>query len=110
AGAQAQQAPQAKKTEQSAPAKTVAGFILPSDANVRIAPDVRTFVVMAALNAAGFDFETGGQPLSPARAELRKDLAGLDPTVRGKLAAFYQSHRRPGVDETSDSARYSALS
>ena len=65
---------------------------------------------MAALNAAGFDFETGGQPLSPARAELRKDLAGLDPKVREKLAAFYQSHRRQGVDETSDAARYAALS
>jgi len=110
AGAQAQQAPQAKKTEQSAPAKTVAGFILPSDANVRIAPDVRTFVVMAALNAAGFDFETGGQPLSLARAELRKDLAGLDPTLKEKLASFYRAHRRPGVDETSDAARYAALS
>jgi len=97
------------RTGQSPP-QSGAGFIVPSEANVRIAPDVRTFVVMAALNAAGFDFETAGQPLSPARAELRKDLARLDPTVRGNLAAFYQSHRRPGVDETSDAARYAALS
>jgi tetratricopeptide (TPR) repeat protein len=110
ASAQAQQAPQTKKTEQAPPAQTGAGFIAPSEANVRIAPDARTFVVMAALNVAGFDYETGGQPLSPARRELRKDLAGLDPNVKAKLAAFYQAHRRLGVDETGDAARYAALS
>jgi tetratricopeptide (TPR) repeat protein len=65
---------------------------------------------MAALNMAGFDFETGGQPLSPARAELRKDLAGLDPRLKEKLASFYQANRRKGVDETGDAARYAALS
>ena len=110
ASALAQQAPQANKTEQAAPAQTGAGFIAPSEANVRIAPDVRTFVVMAALNVAGFDYETGGQPLSAARAELRKDLAGLDPRVKEKLAAFYQAHRRQSGDETGDAARYAALS
>ena len=107
--AHAQQASQTR-TGQAPPPQSGAGFIVPSEVNVRIAPDVRTFVVMAALNAAGFDFETGGQPLSPARAELRKDLARLDPKVREKLAAFYQSHRRQGVDETSEAARYAALS
>ena len=65
---------------------------------------------MAALNMAGFDYETGGQPLSPARAELRKDFARLDPQVKEKLAAFYGAHKRQGLDETSDAARYEALS
>ena len=92
------------------PSRTSAGFIVPSEANVRIAPDVRTFVVMAALNMAGFDYETGGQPLSPARAELRKDLARLDPQVKAKLAAYYQRHRLAGMEETADAARYAALS
>ncbi|HJZ66758.1 MAG TPA: tetratricopeptide repeat protein, partial [Blastocatellia bacterium] len=87
-----------------------AGFVTPSEANVWIAPDVRTFVVMAAVNAAGFDYETGGQPLSPARAELRKDLSKLDPAVREKLAAFYKAHRRQAVDEAADAVRYAALS
>src|SRR5512144_1884648 len=81
ASVQAQRAPE-PKNEQADRARTEAGFILPSEANVRIAPDVRTFVIMAALNVAGFDYETGGQPLSPARAEIRKDLAKLDPIVR----------------------------
>lgn len=67
-------------------------------------------MVMAALNMAGFDYETGGQPLSPARAELRKDLAKLDPQLKQKLAAFYQAHRRQGVDEAADASRYAMLS
>lgn len=103
-------APLKHQTQPVQPVKTSAGFIAPSEANVRIAPDLRTFVVMAALNMAGFDYETGGQPLSHARAELRKDLAGLDPKVKEKLAAFYQAHRRQGMDETADAARYAALS
>ena len=110
ASVQAQQSPGAKANTQVAPAQTGAGFIVPADANVRIAPDIRTFVVMAALNMAGFDYETGGQALSPGRAELRKDLAKLDPQVKQKLAAFYAAHRREGVDETADAARYAALS
>jgi hypothetical protein len=84
--------------------------ILPSEFNVRIDSDVRTFVVMAAINAAGFDYETGGQPLTPARAELRRDLAKLDPALKARLAAFYKSHRRQQIDEGTDALRYAALS
>jgi tetratricopeptide (TPR) repeat protein len=102
--------PETKSSAQAKPAQARSGFITPSEVNVRIESDVRTFVVMAALNIAGFDYETGGQPLSPARAELRKDLAGLDPQVREKLAAFYKTHRREGVDQAADAARYAALS
>jgi tetratricopeptide (TPR) repeat protein len=110
ASSQAQQsAPDTAKKVQ-APAQARAGFITPSEVNVKIDPDVRTFIVMAALNAAGFDYETGGQALSPARVELRKDLAKLDPQVREKLAAFYKAHRRAGIDEAADAARYAALS
>lgn len=110
ASALAQQStPVPQKTVQPRP-QARAGFITPSEVNVRIDPDVRTFVVMAALNAAGFDYETGGQALSPARAELRKDLARLDPQVKEKLAAYYKAHRRAGVDEAADAARYAALS
>ncbi|MFY9607568.1 MAG: hypothetical protein WAU45_03000 [Blastocatellia bacterium] len=99
-----------QQDKSAAQAQSASGFITPGDVNVRIEPDVRTFVVMAALNAAGFDNEAGGQSLSPARAELRKDLAKLDPQIKDKLAAFYKSHRRPGVEEPADAARYAALS
>ncbi|HWN98115.1 MAG TPA: hypothetical protein VNS63_02490, partial [Blastocatellia bacterium] len=110
ASAQQAQPQQAGKTTVAAPAQIPPGFIRPADVNVRIDPDVRLFVVMAFLNVAGFDYEPGGQPLSAARAELRKDLAKLDPQVKDKLAAFYKAHRRPGVDESADAARYAALS
>lgn len=106
----AQQAkPQPKKPEQSA-AVEEAGFIPPSDVNVRIESDVRTLVVMAAINVAGFDYEPQGQPLSPARAELRKDLANLNSQIKQELAEFYKAHRRPDVDEAVDAQRYAALS
>ncbi|MFL6275255.1 MAG: tetratricopeptide repeat protein [Blastocatellia bacterium] len=87
-----------------------AGFILPADVNVRIESDPRTLIVMAAINVAGFDAETGGLPLSPLRAELRKDLGNIDPQLRARLSAFYKAHRRPGVDEMTDATRYAALS
>ena len=86
------------------------GFIVPSDVNVRIESDVRTLVTMAAINMAGFDTETGGEPLSPVRAELRKDLAKISSALKEKLTTFYRAHRRAGVDEVTDAARYAALS
>lgn len=90
--------------------RQVEGFIAPSEVNVRIGADSRALVVMAAVNLAGFNYETGGQPLSPARAELRKDLAGIDPALKARLTEYYNSHRRQGVDEVSDALRYEALS
>src|SRR4030095_13455246 len=102
--------PETKPTAQAHPAPERARFIIPSEVNVRIEPDVRTFVVLAALNVAGFDYETGGPPLAPPRSEPRKDLAKLDPQVKEKLAAFYKEHRRQGMDEGADAARYAALS
>jgi tetratricopeptide (TPR) repeat protein len=90
---------------------TEGNFIVPGDINVHIESDVRMFVVMAAINVAGFDYEPGRQPLTPVRVELRKDLAEkVDPHTKAKLAAYYQSHRRAGVDEGVDATRYAALS
>jgi tetratricopeptide (TPR) repeat protein len=65
---------------------------------------------MAAINLAGFDSEPGGQMLSPSRAELRRDLEKVSPDLKSKLASFYESHRRPKVDEAVDATRYAALS
>ncbi|HKP11954.1 MAG TPA: hypothetical protein VJZ91_07570, partial [Blastocatellia bacterium] len=102
----AQEKPRALPSNQTQPG----GFVVPADVNVRIESDARTLVTMAAVNVAGFDAETGGQPLSPLRAELRKDMANISPPLREKLAAYYRAHRRAGVDETTDAARYAALS
>jgi tetratricopeptide (TPR) repeat protein len=103
---------QQEKPAAAAPSKQQAqsGFIAPSDVNVRIEPDVRMFIMMAMINVAGFDYETSGQEISPARAEIRKDLSGISPQLKEKLSAFYKAHRRAGVDEATDAARYAALS
>jgi tetratricopeptide (TPR) repeat protein len=93
------------------PGQSDGKFIVPGDVNVRIESDVRMFVVMAAVNVAGFDYEPGKQALTPARAVLRKDLAGrVDPQLKAKLSAYYKSHRRAGIDEGVDASRYAALS
>ncbi len=97
-----------KQTAQ--PASQESGFIAPADVNVRIEPDERMLVVMAALNVAGFDTEPTGETLSPARVALRKDMEKLSPEVRAELVAFYKAHRRAGVDEASDAMRYAMLS
>lgn len=102
--------PQAQQPPAPRPAQPDVGYINPTDINVFIEADVRTLIVMAAINIAGFDDETGGQPLSPLRAELRRDLAMLDPAIKKKLADYYKANRRAGVDEASDAARYAALS
>jgi hypothetical protein len=113
---QAQQ-PQTGKAPQSQPQSPPAQrqfegrFIVPGDINVRIESDVRMFVVMAAVNIAGFDYEPFGQAMTPARVELRKDLADkVSPAMKEKLAAYYKAHRRAGIDEAVDASRYAALS
>ena len=91
--------------------QTTSGFITPGDVNVSIGSDIRMFVVMAALNIAGFDYEPGSQPLTTARTEIRKDLATrVDPQLKAKLSEFYKANRRPGVEEGVDATRYAALS
>ena len=100
----------ASQANKAPAARPDVGFLAPSEVNFRIGYDIRTFTVMAAINLAGFDSELGGQPLSPARVELRRDLEKVNPALRSKLASFYVSHRRPNVDEAIDAARYAALS
>lgn len=87
-----------------------AGFVTPQEVNVRIEADPRLIITMAAVNMAGFNYEPGGLPLGQARAELRRDLADLDPSIKKKLADFYNANRRAGVEEAADALRYAALS
>src|SRR5262245_32417345 len=101
--------PDQAKTAQARNPENAPGFVSPAEFNVYIEPDVRTLIVMAAVNMAGFDYAASGS-LTGARAEIRKELAGMDPELKRKLAAFYQSKRRPGVDESADALRYEALS
>jgi hypothetical protein len=63
--------------------------------------------MMAALEAAGFD--PGAEP-SAFRAQVRKDLAGLDPDLRGRLRTFYERNKLPAPATAADqAARYVSL-
>ena len=63
-----------------------------SEYGVDFQADQRLIVVMAALDAAGFDPQPGREP-SGFRAKLRKDLAALDPDLRTRLKSFYERAR-----------------
>ena len=60
--------------------------------NIDFRADLRLFTVMAALNAAGFDYEQPNQEMSPVRQAVRLALKDLEPSLSSRLAAFYQSH------------------
>jgi tetratricopeptide (TPR) repeat protein len=77
---------------------------------VQLQPDARLIVVMAALDAAGFDPIAAGKEPSAFRQLLRKDQSGLDADLRARLSAFYQRNKLPAPATVADqSARYISL-
>jgi hypothetical protein len=81
-----------------------------SEYGVDFRADPRLIVVMAALEAAGFNpLPAGGAP-STFRAKLRKDLANLDPDLRQRLQTFYDRNKLPAPATAADqAARYVSL-
>jgi len=69
--------------------------------------DITLFTVMAAVNAAGFDFELPDKKMSPVRQAVRADLDGLSEGLKRKLKEFYLSHHTSD-DPTAQSA-YTSL-
>lgn len=77
---------------------------------VRIEPDQRLIVMMAALEAAGFDPTPAGKQLSPFRAIVRKDNAALDPALRERMKSFFEKNKLPAPATAADqAARYVSL-
>ena len=76
--------------------------------NIAFKNDPRVFAVMAALNAAGFDYERSGKTLSPERKAVRRQMEGVDPELILRLKTYYQTHRRYR-DEGRESADYISL-
>lgn len=60
-------------------------------ANVDFKTDIRVFVVMAALNAAGYDFETEGKEVSGVRAAVREKISQLPASTFTELRLQYQT-------------------
>src|SRR5690349_14339627 len=84
-------------TSQSRP--TDAGQVQPAmdltEYGVRIEPDQRLIVMMAALDAAGFDPTPPGKQISVFRAIVRKDNAALDPALRERMRSFFEKSKLP---------------
>lgn len=64
-----------------------------TDYGVRIEPEPRLLVMMAALDAAGWDPTPEGSEPSVFRREVRKDLAALDPALRQRLRDFFERYK-----------------
>lgn len=71
---------------------------------MKIQPDARLIVMMAALDAAGFDPLPQGQKPSPFRAQLRREQADLDADLRDRLRRFYEGHRLHQENSTPPTA------
>jgi hypothetical protein len=81
-----------------------------ADFGVSVKPDARLIVVMAALDAAGFDPTPPGKTPSAFRALVRKDQANLDPTLRDRMKAFVERSKLPAPATAADqAARYVSL-
>lgn len=81
------------------------------DYGIEIAPDSRLVVMMAALDAAGWDPTPEGERPSVFRELLRKDQAALDPGLRQRIRDFYQRNALKGASVTpaEQAARYVSL-
>jgi hypothetical protein len=81
-----------------------------SEYGVDFQADPRLIVVMAALEAAGFDPVPSGRTPSAFRAKLRKDLTNLDSDLRQRLQVFYERNKLPAPATPADqAARYVSL-
>jgi hypothetical protein len=81
-----------------------------SEYGVDFHADSRLIIVMAALEAAGFDPTSAGRVPSVFRIQVRKDLSGLDLELRGRLKAFYERNKlaAPAIP-AEQAARYVSL-
>ncbi|MGH9941558.1 MAG: hypothetical protein ACRD9R_04255 [Pyrinomonadaceae bacterium] len=82
-----------------------------SDYGVRIAPDQRLIVMMAALEAAGLELNPAGRATTVFRAQVRKDFAALDADLQGRLRRFYELNKLkdPAATPAAQAARYVSL-
>src|SRR5882762_4273905 len=81
-----------------------------SEYGVSLQPDARLIIVMAALDAAGFDPTPPGKEPSAFRMLVRKDQANLDAGLRERLKAFFDHNKLPEPSTPADqSARYVSL-
>lgn len=95
---------------QTRPAATDSTSLQLADYGVQIEAEPRLIVVMAALEAAGYDpVPTGKQP-SVFRQTVRSNNAGLNENLRSRLRKFYEEHKLPApATPAEQAARYVSL-
>src|SRR5437868_2985938 len=71
------------------------------DINTDVLADKRVIVMMAALNMAGYDYESGNRPLSGLRQQLREDLKSINPALVRKLRDHFLAHSKGKIDAAS---------
>jgi hypothetical protein len=103
--------PQPTPTRQQRPAPPAPSSPDLTDYGIEIAPDARLIVMMAALDAAGWDPTPAGEKPSVFRELLRKDQAGLDSSLRKRMQEFYERNTLKGDAYTpaDQAARYVSL-
>lgn len=79
-----------------------------ADLNIEITTDTRVIATMAALNAAGFDFEPGNRALPPLRQQLREDLKNINPSLARRLRDHFTKHSQ-GRNDAAAVAPYLSL-
>ncbi|MGZ5435220.1 MAG: hypothetical protein ACXW3F_04110 [Pyrinomonadaceae bacterium] len=94
----------------SAPAQNTQPAFDLAEYGVRLEPDQRLIVVMAAMDAAGFDPTGAGKERSAFRSLVRKDNASLDPGLRERLKTFFERNKLPATATAAQqAARYVSL-
>lgn len=68
------------------------------DVNTIIGADKRVIVMMAALNVAGYDYESGNRQITGLRQQMREDLKNTPPDVVRKLRNHFLAHSKGSTD------------
>src|SRR5262245_37603229 len=79
-----------------------------ADVNTDFGVDKRVIVTMAALNIAGYDYESGNRQLSALRRQIREDLKNTDPGLVQRLRNYFQRHHK-GANDAAAVAPYLSL-
>ncbi|HVG29851.1 MAG TPA: hypothetical protein VM864_09150 [Pyrinomonadaceae bacterium] len=97
-------------TRRTQPARPVSASFDLAEYGVQFSLQPRLVVVMAALDAAGFD-PAPGKSASAFRLKVREDQSGLDADLRSQLRRFYETHklRQPSATPGEQAARYVSL-
>jgi len=100
---------QPKPVTTSAPRRQQASFDMASY-GVSFNVEPQLIIMTAALEAAGFEAAPAGTGPSVFRAQVRRDLANLDPDLRARLRTFYERNKLPAPATPADqAARYVSL-